>query len=55
MHVYPILIITSKRLNRLDFDIHEVGHQEHIAVDGDISPTERIISHKYNTHIKSKI
>jgi hypothetical protein len=28
---------TSKRLSRLVLKIYEVGHQEHIAVDGDIT------------------
>jgi hypothetical protein len=27
---------TSERLNRFDFEIHEVGHQERLIVDGDI-------------------
>jgi hypothetical protein len=54
-HAHPTLISISERLSRLDLEIHEVGHEERIAVDGDITPTKRIISHKYNTHIKSKI
>jgi hypothetical protein len=27
---------TSERLSRLDLEIHEVGHQERIAVDEDV-------------------
>jgi hypothetical protein len=56
MHAHPTPMSTSKRLSRLDFVIHEVGHQECFTVDGDIaSPTERIIRRKCNTHIKYKI
>jgi hypothetical protein len=36
MHVYPIHMSTSEKLSRLDLEIHEVDHQEHIVVDGDI-------------------
>jgi hypothetical protein len=44
---------TSEKLSRFDLKIHEVGHQEHLTVT---SPsTKRIISYKYNTHIKSMI
>jgi hypothetical protein len=46
---------TSERLSRLDLKIHEVGHKERLAVDETSSPTEKIISYKYNTHVKSKI
>jgi hypothetical protein len=28
---------TFERLSRLDFEIHEVGHQERIAVDRDVT------------------
>jgi hypothetical protein len=28
---------TSERLNRLDFEIHEVGHQERLTVDRDVA------------------
>jgi hypothetical protein len=34
-YVHLISISTSERLGRLDLEIHEVGHQEHIAIDGD--------------------
>jgi hypothetical protein len=36
-HVYSTPISTSERLSRLDLEIHEVGHQEHIAIDGDVA------------------
>jgi hypothetical protein len=36
-HVHLTLMSTSKRLSRLDLEIHEVGHQERLAVDGDIA------------------
>jgi hypothetical protein len=28
-------MITSEKLSRLDLEIHEIGHQKHIAVDRD--------------------
>jgi hypothetical protein len=34
-HAHLTSMSTSERLSRLDLEIHEVGHQEHIAVDGD--------------------
>jgi hypothetical protein len=55
MCVYPIIISTYERLNRLDFKIHEVGHQECLTVDGMSSFIERIINRKCNIHVKSKI
>jgi hypothetical protein len=33
-HVHPIPMSTFKRLSQLDLEIHEVGQQERIAVDG---------------------
>jgi hypothetical protein len=35
-HAHPTPMSTSERLNRLDLEIHEVGHQERLAVDGDV-------------------
>jgi hypothetical protein len=35
IHAHPTPISISKRLSRLDFDIHEVDHQERLTVDGD--------------------
>jgi hypothetical protein len=32
IHVHPISI----RLDRLDFEIHEVDYQEHLIIDGDV-------------------
>jgi hypothetical protein len=37
MHAHPTLMSTFKRLSRLDLEIYEVGHQERIAVDGDVA------------------
>jgi hypothetical protein len=56
-NAHPTPMSTFERLSRLDIEIHEVGHQERIAVDGDVESllTEKIISRKYNTHIKSRI
>jgi hypothetical protein len=36
IYVYHIYMSISERLRRLDFEIHEVGHQERFTVDGDI-------------------
>jgi hypothetical protein len=36
-HVHPTPISTSKRLSRLDLEIHEVGHQERLTVDEDVA------------------
>jgi hypothetical protein len=36
-HVYSTPISTSERLSRFDLKIHEVGHQERIAIDGDVA------------------
>jgi hypothetical protein len=48
-------MITSKKLSGLNLNIHEASHQKRLAVDGMSSPTETIISCKYNTHVKSRI
>jgi hypothetical protein len=37
MHVHPIPMSTFKRLSQLNLEIYEVGHQERIAVDGDVA------------------
>jgi hypothetical protein len=36
MHAHITPMSTSERLSRLDLEIHEVGHQEHLDVDGDV-------------------
>jgi hypothetical protein len=38
-HTYAHLtpMINSERLSQLDLKIHKIGHQEHIAVDGDVT------------------
>jgi hypothetical protein len=54
-HVNLTLMITSKKLSGLNLNIHEASHQKRLAVDGMSSPTETIISCKYNTHVKSRI
>jgi hypothetical protein len=33
-HAHPTPMSTSERLSRLDLEIHEVGHQERLTVDG---------------------
>jgi hypothetical protein len=35
-HAHPTHMSTFKRLSRLDIEIHEVGHQEHITVDRNV-------------------
>jgi hypothetical protein len=37
MHAYPTPMSTSKRLSQLDLEIHEVGHQERLSIDGDVA------------------
>jgi hypothetical protein len=37
MYTHPILMSTSERLSQFDLEIHEVGHQEHLTVDGDVT------------------
>jgi hypothetical protein len=36
-HTHPISMSTSERLSRLDLEIHEVSHPEHLTVDGDVT------------------
>jgi hypothetical protein len=36
-HTYPTPMSTSERLSQFDLEIYEVGHQEHIIVDGDVA------------------
>jgi hypothetical protein len=35
MHTHPTSMSTFERLSQLDIEIHEVGHQKRLAVDGD--------------------
>jgi hypothetical protein len=45
----------SERLSCLDFKIHKFDHQKCFTVMKTSSVTKKIISYKYNTHVKSKI
>jgi hypothetical protein len=36
MYAHHIPMSISKRLSRLDLQIHKIGHQEHITVDRDV-------------------
>jgi predicted patatin/cPLA2 family phospholipase len=36
INVHTIFMSTSEKLNRLDFEIHEVGHQERLAVNENV-------------------
>jgi hypothetical protein len=35
MHAHPIPMSISERFSRLDFDIHEIAHQERLVIDED--------------------
>jgi hypothetical protein len=35
-HTHPTRMSTSERLSRFNLEIHEVGHQERLAVNGDV-------------------
>jgi hypothetical protein len=37
MHAHPTLMSTSKKLSRLDLEIHEVDHQECFTVNRDVT------------------
>jgi hypothetical protein len=37
MYAHPISISISEILSRLDLEIHEVGHQEHLAVNRNVA------------------
>jgi hypothetical protein len=52
MHTHSILMSTSDRLGRLDLEIHEVGHKSVSLSTGKLLTTKKIVSHKYNTHVK---
>jgi hypothetical protein len=52
-YIYLTFMITSERLSRFDLEIHEVGHLR--ASLRTSLHTERIINHKCNTHVKSRI
>jgi hypothetical protein len=36
-YAHPTSTSISEKLSRLDLEIHEVGHQEHLTVDRDIA------------------
>jgi hypothetical protein len=36
-HVRSTSMSTSERLSRLDLEIHEVGHQERLTIDEDVT------------------
>jgi hypothetical protein len=35
IYIYPISMSIFERLDRFNFEIHEVGHSEHLTVDRD--------------------
>jgi hypothetical protein len=37
MYAHPTSISISEILSRLDLEIHEVGHQEHLAVNRNVA------------------
>jgi hypothetical protein len=36
-YAHPTPVSTSERLSQLDLKIYEVGHQEYLVVDGDVT------------------
>jgi hypothetical protein len=36
-HAHSSTMNTSEKLSRLDFEIHKVGHQERLTVDGNVT------------------
>jgi hypothetical protein len=40
-HTYPVRMSTSKKLIKLDLEIHEAGHEERLAADGNINPLKK--------------
>jgi hypothetical protein len=60
-YTHPTSMSTSKRLSWLDLEIHEIlrftkSITKSVSLStGTSPPTERIISRKYNTHVKSII
>jgi hypothetical protein len=52
-YTHHISMSTFKRVDRLDLKIHEVGHKNVSPSTEISSTTERIISHKYTTHISN--
>jgi hypothetical protein len=51
---HPTSMSNFKRLGPLHHEIREVSHKKCLTVDGMPPTTERIISHKHNTHVKSE-
>jgi hypothetical protein len=37
MYLYSILMIISKKLDRLDLEIHEIGYEKHLTIDRDVA------------------
>jgi hypothetical protein len=37
MHTHPTSMSTFVRLSRFDFEIQKVGHQERLAIDGNVA------------------
>jgi hypothetical protein len=50
IYVHYNFINTSEKLSRFNLEIHEVDYQKRLTT-GTSSPTERIISRKYNSRI----
>jgi hypothetical protein len=34
MYTYPIIMSISKRLSRFNLEIHKIGHEERLTIDG---------------------
>jgi hypothetical protein len=52
-HTRPTHMITFKKVDRFDLEIHKVGHQECLIINGMSPTTEKIINHKYTTHMSN--
>jgi hypothetical protein len=52
MHGHPIHMSTSKRMDRLDFEIYKIG-QNNILLSMKTSLITEKISHKYTTHMSN--
>jgi hypothetical protein len=54
-YAHTIFMSISERLNRLDLEIYKVGHQNASLFTGTSSPTERIISLKFDSYVRPRI
>jgi hypothetical protein len=36
MYAHPIIMSISERLSRLNLEIHKIGHEERLTIDGNV-------------------